>query len=79
MVEHRGPGRLWFRVDATPDEIKYESVRFDVFGIVLPRWMTPQATGRVAPTDDGWQVEIEVRAPVVGLLTGYWAGMKDEG
>lgn len=73
MVECRGPGRLWFRVHATPNEIKYESVRFSVFGIVFPRWMMPRATGRVTPTDTGWQVEIEVRAPIVGLLTGYEA------
>jgi hypothetical protein len=73
MVEHRGPGRLWFRVSVVDGAIVYESVRFDVFGVAFPGWLTPRAKGRVSATEQGWVAEIEVQAPVVGLLTGYTA------
>jgi len=54
----------------------YESVRASVFGVSLPRSMTPRVTGRVTPTDDGWQTQVEVSAPVFGLLCAYSVRMR---
>lgn len=75
MVECRGPGRLFFKVVPDPHGVSYESVRFDLFRIPIPRAFSPRAKGRVKPTGGGWQVEIEVSLPFVGRLTGYVAKM----
>ena len=76
MVECRAPGRLFFQVSVVEGAVVYESVRFSVFGLVVPSWLAPRATGRVTATENGWQAEISVVAPVVGLLTGYTARLR---
>ncbi|MEX2244824.1 MAG: DUF4166 domain-containing protein [Fimbriimonadaceae bacterium] len=76
MVEHRGPGRLWFSVSVTDGAVVYESVCASVFGVALPRSMTPRVTGRVSPAEDGWQTQVEVSAPLLGLLCAYSVRMR---
>jgi hypothetical protein len=76
MVEHRGFGQLWFAVTIVEGEVHYETVRASLFGLVLPRSLTPRATGRVIATEDGWQTQIEVSAPLVGLLCAYSVKMQ---
>ncbi len=76
MVEHRGPGRLWLCVSVIDGAVVYESVRASVFGVFLPRSMTPRVTGRVTPTNDGWQTQVEVTTPVFGLLCAYSVRMR---
>jgi hypothetical protein len=76
MVENRSVGRLWFSVSLVDDEVRYETARATLFGVTLPKALTPRATGRVTATEDGWQTQIEVTAPLVGLLCAYSVVMK---
>jgi hypothetical protein len=76
MVEHRGVGQLWFSVSLIDGEVRYETVRATLFGVTLPKTLTPRATGRVTATEDGWRTQIEVTAPLVGLLCAYSVVMK---
>lgn len=61
LVERSGPGRIEF--DITADEsgaLQYQRTRCRFLGVPLPEALSPHVRATVAPTTDGWHVDVIV-------------------
>lgn len=75
MRERMGLGRMEFAVRSEGGTAVYESTRSTFAGFPVPKLLGLEARGIVAPTQDGWSVEVNITSPLLGLLCSYRAVM----
>jgi hypothetical protein len=72
LVEAAGPSRTWFDLESEVDGMRFVQKRCTILGIPLPRMLAPHVHARARSRDDeGWEVEVRITLPVVGLLVEY--------
>jgi hypothetical protein len=60
LVERHGPGRIAFRIAAFGGGLVYEQQAIYLLGVRLPPWVAPRVSARIAPTPEGWTVDVTV-------------------
>ena len=60
LVEQSGVGRITFDLAVHEGTLLYRQHAFHVAGVRVPRLIGPHVQASVAPTEDGWQVSVEV-------------------
>ena len=60
LVEQSGPGTVEFVLRVDDGALLYEQTRCRFLQVPLPCPLAPQVRARVAPTADGWHVEVVV-------------------
>ncbi|MBL1150072.1 MAG: DUF4166 domain-containing protein [Armatimonadetes bacterium] len=73
LAERYGRGTLLLRVFVCNGAVHYEPAGAKLFGITLPKFLSPRVSGVVVATDDGWQVDVEFAAPGLGRICAYQA------
>jgi hypothetical protein len=72
FVERSGPLAFVFELELDPEGVlHFRLARVRFFGIPLPRFLAPSAISTVVPDREGWQVEVEMRAPILGTVLRY--------
>lgn len=72
LVEAAGPSRTWFELASEPDGMCFVQRRCTILGIPFPAMLAPRVHARARSRDDeGWEVEVRISLPIVGLLVAY--------
>lgn len=75
LREQFGPLELGFQLHFTPDLLRFDqrAVALVVGPLRLPwpRFLSPRVAAEVRPIASGAAIEVEIRAPVVGLILRY--------
>ena len=71
LIEAAGPVRFAFDVTADDTSMRFTIRRAWFLGIPIPRPLAPRVSAVVTANADGWSVDVQVMAPVVGLLVRY--------
>jgi hypothetical protein len=72
LVESAGPCRTYFELASEPDGMRFVQQRCTLLGLPLPSALAPQAQARAWSSDsEGWEMEVRISLPVVGLLVVY--------
>jgi hypothetical protein len=72
LVEAAGPSRTWFELESEPEGMRFVQRRCTILGVPIPSKLAPHVHCRVCSGDDeGWEVEVRITLPVVGLLVAY--------
>jgi hypothetical protein len=58
--------------------LRHEFQRAWLFGVPLPRFLSPYVEGTVNAGEDGWQVEVRISAPFLGELVHYGGWMSPD-
>jgi hypothetical protein len=58
--------------------LRYEFRRAWLGGVPLPRWLSPKIEGAVHGAAGGWQLEVHVAGPIVGMLVHYHGWIEPE-
>ncbi len=75
LVEKDGPIAIGFKVHLDGNSFIYEQVYMKFAGIRIPRFIGMKSEAKVAETNNGWDAEIKVTAPIVGLVLKYSASV----
>lgn len=72
LIEAVGPARTYFELESEPEGMCFAQRRCTILGITIPSALAPRAHARAWSSDaDGWEVEVRISLPVVGLLVEY--------
>lgn len=71
LMESAGPIRFGFRLTGDATGIRFAFARCWMIGLPLPYGLAPRVHARVADDEDGWQLQVRVEVPFLGLLTQY--------
>lgn len=83
LVEAVGPTRTVFRLHVAEGTMRFEPLRVRLFGVPLPRWLSPTVTASAGPPGEGsgatsWALCVEVVAPLLGRIVRYEGTMSLE-
>jgi hypothetical protein len=78
LIEAAGPFRFGFRVIAGPEGLRFEQVRGWLYGLPLPRALTPRIMAMATAREASWAIDVGVQLPFVGLLVRYRGEMRPE-
>jgi hypothetical protein len=76
LVEKDGPVSIGFKLTVEQDSICYKQVYMKYMGFPIPGFFSLKSKAKATEEENGWRVEVEVRAPVVGLILKYKALVK---
>lgn len=72
LVEHLGAFDLYFNLDATADGLRWSMSEWRLFGLPLPKFLTPTVRSFETVDGDGrFTFRIEVTAPFLGRIIDY--------
>lgn len=71
LIEAAGPIRFAFDVTADDTSMHFAMRRAWFLSLPIPRLWAPRVTAVAAMHPLGWSVDVQVRAPVLGLLIRY--------
>ncbi len=75
LVEYAGPVELRMRMEVTDDRLTLTplggALRIGRMKIPLPTVVAPHTAAVATSTDDGFEVEVRIWVPLVGLLIAY--------
>jgi hypothetical protein len=72
LVEAVGPTRTYFELESEPEGMCFRQRRCTILGIPIPRMLAPHVHARASSFDtEGWEVEVRISLPVIGLLVEY--------
>lgn len=71
LVEHMGIMTIAFELTAQPDRLTLKTVRFDVLGVTLPRWLSVRCAAFETYDDDRFTFDIAIDLPLIGRLITY--------
>jgi hypothetical protein len=72
LIETAGPLRFGFQVVASPEGLGFEQKRGWLYGLPLPRALTPQIWAEATAGEASWTIDVRVTVPFVGLLARYY-------
>lgn len=78
LIETAGPLRFGFQVVASPEGLRFEQKRGWLYGLPLPRALTPQIRAEATAGEVSWTIDVRVAAPCVGLLARYYGEVTPE-
>jgi hypothetical protein len=72
LVEAVGPTRTYFELESEPEGMCFRQRRCTILGIPFPGMLAPHVHARASSRDaEGWEVEVRISLPVIGLLVEY--------
>jgi hypothetical protein len=78
LIETAGPLRFGFQVVASPEGLSFEQKHGWLYGLPLPRALTPQIRAEATAGEASWTIDVRVAAPFVGLLARYYGEVTPE-
>lgn len=76
LLESAGPITFGFRLVVEDGGMRFDHRRTWFCGIPVPRLVGPAVAAWTMPGGDGWQIDVQLRAPLVGLIMRYHGMMK---
>jgi hypothetical protein len=72
LVEAVGATRTYFELVSEPEGMCFAQRRCTILGITIPSRLAPKVHARARSSDaEGWEVEVRISLPVVGLVVEY--------
>lgn len=71
LVEAAGPLQFGFRLRADADALRFDFLRAWLWGIPLPRLLSPRVAAIATGTEQGWTICVRVDFPLLGTLVEY--------
>jgi hypothetical protein len=76
LLETVGPWTIGFALMQECGGMRFLHVRTWLLGISWPKKLSPVTDALVLPTDDGWNVDVQITLPLAGQLIRYRGIMK---
>ena len=71
LVERFGPLSFAMALVIEPDRLRLVPRRWSAFGIPMPHWLLPRGTSFEAEADGKFRFDVEIAAPLIGLIVAY--------
>lgn len=71
LMEAAGPLQFGFCLTADAVGMGFECVRCRLFGIPLPRALSPRIVSTTTAEGEGWRLYVRIDAPLLGMLAQY--------
>jgi hypothetical protein len=71
LIEQRGPMRFVMRVEPAPLGMRFSVDHARLFGVRLPRFLSPRIDAIAEGDAETWRVEVVVSAPLLGRVVTY--------
>jgi len=72
LEERAGPLTFVFSVTVEHDAMLFRQVGCRLVGLPMPSGLSPKVNAHVQGLHDGWNVDVTVLLPLVGVVTRYW-------
>jgi uncharacterized protein DUF4166 len=71
VVETFGPFRFGYRLTGGPGGLQFDMVRRWFWRVPIGAGLAPLIDGRAWGREDGWWIDVSIRAPLLGFLVRY--------
>jgi hypothetical protein len=71
LIEAAGPLRFGFRLHVGADGLRFQFAGAWLWGVPLPRLISPRVEALAAGTETGWIIQVRVEMPLLGMLAEY--------
>jgi hypothetical protein len=78
LMEASGPGSFSSALALEGTSLRYIFQRAWFWFVPLPRWLSPDVSGRVCAGETSWHVEVRVGVPLLGELVHYEGWVEPE-